>query len=80
MAKLESKFITKIKKEMNQKLQKEIAKENEKLQKIRDNLLNDILLQSFNNEKVENEFLTFLDKFSLSNSKKYYKELKEAYL
>ncbi|HEF3560004.1 hypothetical protein [Campylobacter helveticus] len=65
---------------MNQKLQKEIAKENEKLQKIRDNLLNDILLQSFNNEKVENEFLTFLDKFSLSNSKKYYKELKEAYL
>lgn len=80
MAKLESKFITKIRKEMNQKLQKEIAKENLKLQKIKDDLLSDVLLQCFKNENFEKEFLNLFDKFSLPNSKKYYEELKEAYL
>lgn len=80
MAKLESKFIAKIKKEMNQKLQKEIKKENLKLQKVRDDLLNDILSHSFKNENFEKELLSLFDKFSLENSKKCYEELKEAYL
>lgn len=80
MARLESRFIAAIKKEAKEKIQKEIAKENAKLQKIKDNFLDEILLLAFKNENFEKEFLALLQKFSLNGSKESYEELKKSFL
>lgn len=80
MARLESRFIAAIKKEAKEKIRKEIAKENAKLQKIKDNFLDEILLLAFKNENFEKEFLALLQKFSLNGSKESYEVLKKSFL
>lgn len=77
--KIETNFIKNLKKEYEEKLNKAIQKEQERLQKINQEFLESLLELLFKNKEFEKDFLNLLEKNENDNIKKCYEKLKVEY-
>ena len=77
--KIETTLIKNLRKEYEEKLNKAIQKEEERIQKIRQEFLDSLLDNLLNDEKFEQVFLKILDEHKGDKIKKYYEKLKPEY-
>lgn len=77
--KIETTLIKNLRKEYEEKLNKAIQKEEERIQKIRQEFLDSLLDNLLNDEKFEQDFLKILDEHKGDKIKKHYEKLKPEY-
>ena len=77
--KIETTLIKNLRKEYEEKLNKAIQKEEERIQKIRQEFLDSLLDNLLSDEKFEQDFLKILDENKGDKIKKYYEKLKPEY-
>lgn len=77
--KIETNLIKNLRKEYEEKLNKAIQKEEERIHKIRQEFLDSLLDNLLCNEKFEQDFLKILNEHKGEKIKKHYEKLKPEY-